>query len=63
MDKIDRDGENKTDFIGAVQIMPCETSSWIIGLRIYGEERTQILPSSTATIGPLPRIQDILGPY
>ena len=63
MDKIDKDGENKTDFIGAVRIMPCETSSWIIGLRIYGEERTQILPSSTATIGPLPRIQDILGPY
>ena len=63
MDKIDRDGENKTDFIGAVPIMPCENSWWIMGLRIYGEERTQILPSSPATIGPFPRIQDRLGPY
>ena len=29
------------DFIGAVPIMPCEKSSWIMGLRIYREGRTQ----------------------
>ena len=27
------------DFIGAVPIVPCENSSWIMGLRIYGEGR------------------------
>ena len=43
-------------FIGVVPITPCLNSSWIIGLRIYGEERTQIPLSSPATIGPLPRI-------
>ena len=38
MDKIDRDGENKSkDFIGVVPIVPCENSSWIMGLRIYGK--------------------------
>ena len=68
MDKIDRDGENKThtlliDFIGAVPVMPCLNSSWIMGLRIYGEGRTQIPLSSPATIGPLPRIQDRQGLY
>ena len=42
------------DFIGAVPIMPCLNSSWIMGLRIYGEGRTQIPLSSS--IGPLPRI-------
>ena len=41
------------DFIGAVPIMPCLNSSWIMGLRIYGEGRTQIPLSSPATIGPL----------
>ena len=40
------------DFIGAIQIMPCLNSSWIMGLRIYGEGRTQIPSSSPATIGP-----------
>ena len=41
MDKMDRDGENKTqDFIDAVPIIPCQNSSWIMGLRIYGEGRT-----------------------
>ena len=43
------------DFIGAVPIMPCENSPWIIGLSIHGEGRTQIPPSLPATIGPLPR--------
>ena len=57
IDKINRDCEKKhKDFIGAVPIMPCLNSSWIMGLRIYGEGRTQILPSSSATIGPLPKI-------
>ena len=64
MDKIDRDGENKhRDFIGAVPIVICENSSWIMGLRIYGERRTQIPLSSPAAIGPLPRIQDTQGLY
>ena len=58
MDKIDRDAEKRKhkDFIGAVPIMPCKNSSWIMGLRIYGERRTQIPPSSSATIGPLLKI-------
>ena len=46
------------NFIGAVPIMPCLNSSWIMSLRIYGEGRTKIPLSSSATIGPLPRIQD-----
>ena len=41
------------DFIGVVSVMPCLNSSWIMGLRIYGEGRTQIPLSSPATIGPL----------
>ena len=43
------------DFLGAVPIMPCEKSMWIMGLRIYGERRTQIPPSSSATMGPCQR--------
>ena len=49
------------DFIDPVPIMPYQNSSWIIGLRIYGEGRTQITQSSPATIGPLARIQDRQG--
>ena len=30
------------DFIDAVSIMPCQNSSWIMGLRIYEEGKTQI---------------------
>ena len=41
------------DFIDAVQ-----DPSWIIGLRIYGEWRTQIPLSSSTTKGPLTRIQE-----
>ena len=41
--------------------MPCLKASWIMGLRIYGEGRTQIPLSSPATIGPLPKIQDRQG--
>ena len=65
MDKIDKDGENKTQrhFIGAVPVTPCLNSSWIIGWGIYGEGRTQIPLSSPATIGPLPRTQDRQGLY
>ena len=57
MDKIDRDAEKKhKDFIGAVPIMPCKNDNGIMGLRIYGEGRTQIPPSSSAAIGPLLKI-------
>ena len=49
------------DFIGAALVMPCQTSSWIMGLRIYGDGRTQIPLSSPAMIGPLARIQDRQG--
>ena len=51
------------DFIGAVPIISCLNSMWIMDLRIYGEGRTQISLSSTATIGSLPRIQDRQGLY
>ena len=64
MDIMDRDGEKKQkDFIGVTPVMPCQNSSWIMGLRIYGEGRTQIPLSSPATIGPLARIQDRQGLY
>ena len=64
MNKMDRDGEIKhKDFIDAVLIMPCQNSPWIMGLRIYGERRTQITLSSSTTIGPLTRIQDRQGLY
>ena len=51
------------DFIGAVPFIPCQNSSWIMVLRIYGEGRTQIPPSSLATICTLSRIQDRQGLY
>ena len=51
------------EFEGAVLIMPCQNSSWIMGLRIYGEGRTQIPLSSPATIGLLPKIEDRQGLY
>ena len=50
------------DFIDAVPIMPCQSSSWI-GFGIYGEGRTQIPLSLAGTIGPLARIQDRQGLY
>ena len=50
-------------FIGAAPVMPCQTSSWIMSLRIYGEGRTQISLSSPAMIGALARIQDRQGLY
>ena len=40
MNKIDWDGVKHKDFIGAVPFMLCINSSWIMGLRIYGEGRT-----------------------
>ena len=49
------------DFTDAVPIMPCQNSLWIMGLRSYGERRTQIPLSSPATIGSLARIQDRQG--
>ena len=51
------------DFIGAVPIIPCLNSSWIMGLRIHGEWRTQTPLSSPATIDPLPKFQDRQGLY
>ena len=50
------------DFTGTAPVMPCQKSLWIMGLRIYGEERTQIL-ISLAKIGPLVRIQGRQGLY
>ena len=44
------------DFIGAVPVMPCLNSSSIMGLRIYGEGRTQIPASSSAMIGSLSKV-------
>ena len=42
-DKMDRDDGNKRkDFIDVILTMPCQNSSWIMSLRIYGERRTQI---------------------
>ena len=51
------------DFKDAVPIMPCQKSSGIMGLSIYAEGTAKISPSWPATIGPLVRIQDILGLY
>ena len=51
------------DLIGAAPVMPCQNSSWITNLRIYGEGRTQVPLSSSAMIGPLARIQDRQGLY
>ena len=46
------------DFIDAVPIFLCQNPSWMMGLRIYGEEGTQILLNLPATIGPLEKILD-----
>ena len=58
-DNMGRDGEKKTNkhLIDVFPIIPCQNSSWIIGLKIYGEGRAQILLGSSATIGPLARIR------
>ena len=48
------------NFIGAAPVMPCENSSWIMSLRIYGEGRIQISQSSPATIGPLERTRPLV---
>ena len=64
MGRLDRDGEKKhKDFIGAISIMVCQISWWIMGLKIHGEERTQILLSSSATIGSLAKTKDRDGLY
>ena len=59
MDKIDRDGENKTQSL--YRCCSNYALSKLKGLRIYGEGRTQIPLSLSATIGHLPRIQDRQG--
>ena len=51
------------DFIDAVPLTPCQNPTWIMGFRIYGEGRTQILLSSPTTVGSLVRIQDRKGLY
>ena len=62
LEKMERDGDHKTlRLIDAVPIVPCQNSSWIMSLRIYGEERTQIPITSPTTIGSLARIQDKQG--
>ena len=53
--KMERDGGNKTEFIDAVSIMPCQNSSWIMDSRIYGEGITQISLSSPAIIDRIDR--------
>ena len=65
MDKIDRDGENKTQ-----KLYRCfsnfSQSKFFVDNEvedIYGEERIQIPLSSPATIGPLARIQERQGLY
>ena len=45
------------NFKNMVPFMPNQKSSWIMGSRIYGEERTQISLSSPATIAPLTRFR------
>ena len=64
MDKIDRDGGNKT------QILYSCCSNYVLsklivdnGFEIYGEGTTQNPLSSPATIGPLPKIHDRQGLY
>ena len=50
MGKMDIDIRNKTQRLyGAVPLMCCQTSSWIMGSRIYAEGRTQIPVSSPTT--------------
>ena len=47
MDKMDRDGENKTQRLyWCCSNYVCQSSSWIMDLRIYGDGRTQIPLSS-----------------
>ena len=58
-DKMDREGENKTQRLyRCCSNHACQNSLWIMGLRIYGERRTQILLNSPTTIGLLAR-QDL----
>ena len=52
------------DLLDMVPIMLCHNSLWIMGLRIYGEGKTQILLSSPTSIDPLVhKIQDRQGLY
>ena len=47
MDKMDRNGENKTQRLyWCCSNYVCQSSSWIMDLRIYGDGRTQIPLSS-----------------
>ena len=47
------------ELLDMVPIMLCQNSLWIMGLRIYGEGKTQILLSSPTSIDPLVhKIQD-----
>ena len=53
--KMEMEGGNKTEFIDAVSIMPCQNSSWKMDSRIYGEGITQISLSSPAIIDRIDR--------
>ena len=61
MDKMNRYGGKKTQRLYRC----CSNYALIVGsgLRIYGEERTQILLSSPAMVGSLARIQNRQGLY
>ena len=59
VDKIEGMVETKyKDFIDVVPIMHWQNSSWIMGLRIYEEGRTQISLNSPTTIDPLAQITE-----
>ena len=61
MDKMNRYGGNKTQRLYRC----CSNYALIVdnGMRIYGEERTQIPLSSPTMISPLARVQDRQGLY
>lgn len=63
MVKMDREGGNKTHFIDAIPIIPCQNSPLVMGLRIYGEGRTPFPLSSSATIDSLAQDSQQMGQY
>ena len=53
----------QNNFIDAVPIMPRQNPLWIVGLKIYGEGRTQIPLRSPSTLGHIARMQGRQGLY
>ena len=51
------------NFIDVIQILPCLNSSWIMGWRIYGGGRTQILLSSPTIVDSLAQDPGLTGFY